>query len=89
LCIEWFRGLQPLLTHAKTRRSKRVKLHRKLSKLLEEELRRRGTTVVQAGEMLGKWNGVKEKDFEIVWPPMVIIMNTRDDKDDNDKVLNK
>nr|GMD55014.1 protein SUPPRESSOR OF GENE SILENCING 3 [Ipomoea batatas]GMD56574.1 protein SUPPRESSOR OF GENE SILENCING 3 [Ipomoea batatas] len=83
--IEWFRGLQPLLTHAKTRRSKRVKLHRKLSKLLEEELRRRGTTVVQAGEMLGKWNGVKEKDFEIVWPPMVIIMNTRDDKDDNDK----
>lgn len=84
--IEWFRGLHPLLTHAKTRRSKRVKLHRKLSKLLEEELRKRGTSVVQAGEALGKWNGLKEKDFEIVWPPMVIIMNTRHDKDDNDKV---
>ncbi|GLT48974.1 hypothetical protein SLA2020_225610 [Shorea laevis] len=85
--IDWYRGLQPLMTHAKTKGSKRVKLHRELAELLDEELRRRGASVVPAGEAFGKWKGLKdeERDFEIVWPPMVVIMNTRLDKDDNDK----
>lgn len=85
--IDWYRGLQPLMTHAKTKGSKRVKLHRELAELLDEELRRRGTSVIPAGEVFGKWKGLKdtEKDHEIVWPPMVIIMNTRLDKDENDK----
>ncbi|MBA0744705.1 hypothetical protein Gogos_007318 [Gossypium gossypioides] len=85
--IDWYRGLQPLVTHAKTKGSKRVKLHRELAELLDEELRRRGTSVIPAGEAFGKWRGLKdvEKDHEIVWPPMVIIMNTRLQQDDNDK----
>ncbi|MBA0690184.1 hypothetical protein Goari_007877, partial [Gossypium aridum] len=80
-------GLLPLVTHAKTKGSKRVKLHRELAELLDEELRRRGTSVIPAGEAFGKWRGLKddEKDHEIVWPPMVTIMNTRLQQDDNDK----
>ncbi|KAL6960952.1 Protein SUPPRESSOR [Sarracenia purpurea var. burkii] len=85
--IDWYRGLQPLITHAKTKGSKRMKLHRDFAELLDEELRRRGTSVIPAGETFGKWKGLNEmvKDREIVWPPMVIIMNTRLEKDENDK----
>lgn len=83
--IEWFHGLLPLMTHAKTRRSKRAKLHKEFAELLQEELNIRGTSVSRAGESYGNWNGISEKDFEIVWPPMVIIMNTRLEKDDKDK----
>nr|KYP69506.1 hypothetical protein KK1_008697 [Cajanus cajan] len=85
--IDWYRGLQPLMTHAKTKGSKRVKIHRELAILLDEELHRRGTSVIPAGEIFGKWKGLKEeeKDHEIVWPPMVIIQNTKLEQDDNDK----
>ncbi|CAB4278631.1 unnamed protein product [Prunus armeniaca] len=85
--IDWYRGLQPLMTHAKTKGSKRVMLHRELAELLDEELRRKGTTVIPAGEAFGKWKGLKdeEKDHEIVWPPMVVIMNTRLEQDENEK----
>lgn len=87
--IEWFRGLQPLLNHAKTKGSKRVKIHRVFAELLDEELRRRGTSVAPAGEAFGKWKGLKdeEKDHEIVWPPTVIIQNTKLERDDNEKWL--
>ncbi|PNX82669.1 protein suppressor of gene silencing 3-like [Trifolium pratense] len=86
--IDWYNGLQPLMNHAKTKGSKRVKVHRELAALLDEELRRRGTTVVPAGEVFGKWKGLKdgEKDHEIIWPPMVIIQNTKLEQDENDKV---
>ncbi|KAG4180264.1 hypothetical protein ERO13_A10G158700v2 [Gossypium hirsutum] len=85
--IDWYRGLQPLMTHAKTKGAKRVKLHRELAELLDEELCRRGTSVIPSGEAFGKWKGLKdeEKDHEIVWPPMVMIMNTRLEQDENDK----
>nr|XP_027075041.1 protein SUPPRESSOR OF GENE SILENCING 3-like [Coffea arabica] len=84
--IDWFRGLQPLIAHAKTKGATRVKLHRELAQLLEEELHRRGTSAVPAGEMFGKWEGLDERtEKEIVWPPMVVIMNTRHEKDENDK----
>lgn len=86
--IDWYRGLQPLITHAKTKGSKRVRLHRELAELLDEELYRRGTSVVPAGEAFRKWKGLYEsvKDHEIVWPPMVIIMNTRLEQDADEKV---
>jgi hypothetical protein len=75
--IDWYKGLQPLVTHARTKGSTRVKLHRELVALLEEELSRRGTSVLPAGEQFGKWKGLQEStDREIVWPPMVIVMNT-------------
>ncbi|GAB4835481.1 Protein SUPPRESSOR OF GENE SILENCING [Ancistrocladus abbreviatus] len=85
--IEWYRGLQPLMTHARTKGSKRVILHRKFAEILDEELHRRGTSVVPAGESFGQWAGLKQetKDHEIVWPPMVVIMNTRLEKDENEK----
>ncbi|KAL7089803.1 hypothetical protein ACP275_12G000200 [Erythranthe tilingii] len=84
--IDWYRGLQPLISHARTKRSKRVKLHRELAQLLDEELQRRGTSAQPSGEMFGKWKGLEERaDRDIVWPPMVIIMNTRHEKDDNEK----
>ncbi|PHU05272.1 hypothetical protein BC332_26094 [Capsicum chinense] len=82
--IKWFTGLQSLITHAKTKRV-RVKLHRELAEHLEEELCQRGTSVVPPSEMYGKRDGVEFKDKEIVWTPMVVIMNTRLDKDENDK----
>ncbi|KAL1540860.1 Protein SUPPRESSOR OF GENE SILENCING [Salvia divinorum] len=84
--IYWYRGLQPLITHAKTKGSKRVKLHRGLAEILDEELKRRGTSTVPAGEVFGKWKGLDERaDKDIVWPPMLVILNTKHDKDDNDK----
>ncbi|XP_010252365.1 PREDICTED: protein SUPPRESSOR OF GENE SILENCING 3 [Nelumbo nucifera] len=85
--IDWYRGLQPLMTHAKTKGAKRVLLHRKFAEVLEEELARRGTSVIPSGEAYGKWKGLEKTvaDKEIVWPPMVVIMNTRLEKDENDK----
>ncbi|MED6187148.1 Protein SUPPRESSOR OF GENE SILENCING [Stylosanthes scabra] len=84
--IDWY-GLQPLMTHAKTKGSKRVKMHREFAELFDEELRRRGTSVVPAGEAFGKWKGLvdMEKDHEIIWPPMVIIQNTKLEQDENEK----
>jgi hypothetical protein len=42
------------MTHAKAKGSTRVKLHRELAALLDEELSHRGTSVVPAGEQFGK-----------------------------------
>uniref|UniRef100_A0A3Q7GD68 XS domain-containing protein n=1 Tax=Solanum lycopersicum TaxID=4081 RepID=A0A3Q7GD68_SOLLC len=81
--IMWFKGLQSLVLHTKTKGGS--KLHRELAQLLEEELRLRGTTVVPASEVYGQWDGVESEDKKILWPPMVIIMNTALAKDDNEK----
>ncbi|XAR72592.1 hypothetical protein NMG60_11019291 [Bertholletia excelsa] len=85
--IDWYEGLRPLLNHAKTKGSKRMKLHREFADLLDKELRQRGTSVIPASEAFGKWIGLGEgcKDHEIVWPPMVVIMNTQFEKDENGK----
>lgn len=66
---------------------RRVKLHRELAEFIDMDLKMRGASVILC-EIYGKWKGLreKEKDHEVVWPPMVIIMNTKLDKDDNDKV---
>ncbi|KAJ9538538.1 hypothetical protein OSB04_031271 [Centaurea solstitialis] len=87
--IDWYKSLQSLVTHAKTKGSKRVKIHRDLAEILEEELRRRGATVVPAGESFGQWKGLNDvvKDREILWPPMVVIMNTQLEQDENEKWL--
>ncbi|MCL7050642.1 hypothetical protein MKW94_025310 [Papaver nudicaule] len=87
--IDWYTGLQPLLAHAKTKGSRRVKLHREFAELLGEELHRKGTSVVPVGEVYGKWHGLHQPvpDKEIVWPPMVVVMNTQLDQDDNEKWL--
>ncbi|KAL0738491.1 hypothetical protein Bca4012_014701 [Brassica carinata] len=86
--IDWY-NLQPLLAHARTKGARRVKLHRELAEVLDKDLQMRGASVIPCGEIYGQWKGLgeEEKDHEIVWPPMVIIMNTRLDKDENDKWL--
>ncbi|XP_006664413.2 protein SUPPRESSOR OF GENE SILENCING 3 homolog [Oryza brachyantha] len=84
--IDWYKGLQPLMAHAKTKGSIKVRLHRELAELLERELSLRGTSVVPAGEQFHKWKGLEEStDREIVWPPMVIVMNTLLEQDEDDK----
>ncbi|KAK9060606.1 hypothetical protein SSX86_021312 [Deinandra increscens subsp. villosa] len=85
--IDWYKTLFSLVTHAKTKGSKRVKIHRELAAILEEELRIRGATLNPAGESYGQWKGLSDvvKDKEIVWPPMVVIMNTRLEQEENDK----
>ncbi|KAJ0089568.1 hypothetical protein Patl1_14925 [Pistacia atlantica] len=84
---DWYHGLQPLLTHAKTKGSRRIKLRRELAELLEEELHGRGTSPYPVAELFGKWKGLKDedKDHDIIWPPMVVILNTKLEKDENDK----
>ncbi|CAN8277352.1 unnamed protein product [Cochlearia groenlandica] len=86
--IDWYK-LQPLIAHARTKGARRVKLHRELAEVLDSDLQMRGATVIPCGEIYGQWKGLGEgeKDHEIVWPPMVIIMNTRLDMDEKDKWL--
>ncbi|XVF25314.1 hypothetical protein REPUB_Repub13aG0202700 [Reevesia pubescens] len=76
--IKFYRSIQDLIAHSKKIGARRVKLHRQLAELLEGELRRKGTSIAPADEILGNWKGLKEdvRDHEIVWPPMVVIMNT-------------
>ncbi|KAF3434992.1 hypothetical protein FNV43_RR22079 [Rhamnella rubrinervis] len=85
--IDWYLGLQSLMMHAKTKGSKRVRLHRGFAEILEEELQMRGASVIPTGATYGKWNGLEddEKDHEIVWPPMVVIMNTKLEQDEKGK----
>ncbi|KAK8945579.1 hypothetical protein KSP40_PGU003185 [Platanthera guangdongensis] len=86
--INWFIGLHTLMAHAKTKGTIRLRLHREFAELLVEELRRRGTpSFIPSGESFGKWKGLCETsaDHEIVWPPMVIVLNTMLEKDEDDK----
>ncbi|KAF2293757.1 hypothetical protein GH714_004507 [Hevea brasiliensis] len=43
----------------------------------------------QVGSPFGRWQGLNErvKDYEIVWPPMVVIMNTRYEQEENGKYI--
>lgn len=91
--IDWFRGLAPLATHARTMRSRRVKLHRKFAEVLEEELRLRRSgapTVESVQGVFGKWKGLNdETDSQqqlVIWPPILVIQNTQLDQDDEGKV---
>ncbi|XP_071729520.1 protein SUPPRESSOR OF GENE SILENCING 3-like [Rutidosis leptorrhynchoides] len=87
--IYWFKGMKSFLTHVKTKGTRRPRLHWDFAEVLDEELCRRGAMVVQTGEMYGKWKGLDKEfeDREIVWPPMVIVMNTQLEKDENGKWL--
>lgn len=85
--INWYRGVQPLMTHAMTKTTRRAKMHRVFAELLVEEMRRRGTYIKPVSDAFGRWEGLDDRvaDHEIVWPPMVIIMNTRYEQDENGK----
>ncbi|XWS62539.1 hypothetical protein CRYUN_Cryun06bG0020100 [Craigia yunnanensis] len=41
--INWYRGVQSLMTHAMTKTTRRAKMHRVFAELLVEEMRRKGT----------------------------------------------
>ncbi|KAM7266402.1 hypothetical protein ACFE04_004299 [Oxalis oulophora] len=66
-----YSGLRPLLAHANANEKRRMKLHKELAQLLGEELRK-WKTPVQRFSAKRKTLG----NVEVVWPPMVIIMNT-------------
>ncbi|KAK8530080.1 hypothetical protein V6N13_102958 [Hibiscus sabdariffa] len=85
--IDWYRGVQPLLTHSMTKTTRRAKMHRVFAELLVEEMRRRGTFIKPDNDAFGRWEGLNGRvaDHEIVWPPMVIIMNTKYEQDENGK----
>lgn len=85
--INWYRALQPLIAHAQTKKKRRALLHREFAKLLNEETCRRGISGFPVGEVFDRWEGLSEtvKDHEIVWPPMVIVMNTRNEQHENGK----
>ncbi|KAH6559492.1 hypothetical protein KP509_1Z005500 [Ceratopteris richardii] len=88
--IDWYRGLQPLLAHAKTHRTKRIRLHREFANVLEQELEeRRAGTGLMGETRFGKWKGLRNSDATtdqmIVWPPMVVIQNTQLTRDEQDK----
>ncbi|KAJ7513938.1 hypothetical protein O6H91_23G020200 [Diphasiastrum complanatum] len=84
--IDWYRGFQPLLNHAKTVK-KKVKLHRTFHKILENDLSLRQASA--ASGMFGMWKGLRGDEEVnnplIVWPPMVVIQNTKLDQDAQDK----
>lgn len=93
--IDWFRGLGPLATHARTMRSRRVKLHRTFADVLEEELRLRRTGASSGGmqgqSTFGKWKGIHDDNDVasvqmIVWPPIIVIQNTQLEQDEQGKV---
>ncbi|XP_039054125.1 protein SUPPRESSOR OF GENE SILENCING 3-like [Hibiscus syriacus] len=75
---KWYRSISDLIAHSKKIGSRRVKLHRELAKLLEGELCIKGTSIPPAGPISGTWKGLTDdaRDLEIVWPPLVVIMNT-------------
>ncbi|KAG5000588.1 hypothetical protein JHK87_021660 [Glycine soja] len=85
--IDWYKGLQPLLDHSRTIQTTRARLHRMFAETLEEECFRRRAPLTTVGEVHNIWEGLdkKVKDHEIVWPPMVIIMNTRYEQDESNK----
>ncbi|XVF68110.1 hypothetical protein PTKIN_Ptkin10aG0176700 [Pterospermum kingtungense] len=85
--INWYRGVLPLMTHSMTKTTRRAKMHRVFAELLVEEMRRRGTLIKPDNDAFGRWEGLNERaaDHEIVWPPMVVIMNTRYEQDENSK----
>ncbi|KAG0619745.1 hypothetical protein M758_4G161800 [Ceratodon purpureus] len=87
--IDWYRGLGPLVTHAKTVRKRRVKHHLAFAVLLEEEIHLRGVQANSGTRFFGKWKGLQSENEDanqlILWPPMVVIQNTMLDFDDDSK----
>ncbi|GMI70574.1 hypothetical protein HRI_000726700 [Hibiscus trionum] len=85
--INWYRGVQAIMTHAMTKTTRRAKMHHVFAEVLVEEMRRRGAFIKPDNDAFGKWEGLNDRvaDHEIVWPPMVIIMNTRYEQDENGK----
>ncbi|PIA55667.1 hypothetical protein AQUCO_00700169v1 [Aquilegia coerulea] len=84
--IDWYR-LQPLMAHAKTKGSSRVKLHREFAEILDLELNGKGTSYIPSNETFGKWEGLHEAEYsrKIVWPPIIVVMNTHLEMDNNDE----
>ncbi|MCL7043681.1 hypothetical protein MKW94_020613, partial [Papaver nudicaule] len=62
--INCYKGLQPLMAHAKTKGQTRVKLHREFAELLDEVLIRKGTSVIHVeGESNIKFEMRSYKDI--------------------------
>lgn len=73
-----YKGFKSLIDHAKNTKQENSILHRKLMKVLEEEFKRRSAAGFAVQQVYGKWLSLQEGhiDYEVVWPPMVIVENT-------------
>ncbi|CAI5494944.1 unnamed protein product [Closterium sp. Naga37s-1] len=88
--IHWWPGIHSLLQHAETIRSRRISEHRAFAAAVHVHLRERGVVLEgggagregEEGTLQGQWRGVEgwraeEENAMVLWPPVVIVRNTR------------
>eukprot|EP00250_Pteridium_aquilinum_P033776 c627_g1_i2 orf=33-1481(+) len=74
-----YKGLKPLIVHAKYHTKRRVKLHREFAAILEEDLERRCIMTTEPSsanascKQMGLIEDEKLMNQLIVWPPMVLL----------------
>ena len=89
---DWYPGLQSLVAHAKTVQSRRPTAHREFLTELKRRLESRDIVIpnLTTPKVTGLWSAPSEshvQDMEktIMWPPIVMVVNTRLGKE-NDMV---
>ncbi|GAV83681.1 LOW QUALITY PROTEIN: XS domain-containing protein [Cephalotus follicularis] len=83
----FYKSTHPVKAQADATGTISMKLDQELAELLDEKLRKGKSPVTPAGEVIAKWKvlGDEVKDHKIVWPPMVVIMNTSLKRNENNK----
>ena len=89
---DWYPGLQSLVAHAKTIQSRRPTAHREFLNELRRRLEARNIVIpnLTTPKVTGMWTApaesyVQDMEKTIMWPPIVMVVNTRLEKQ-NDMV---